>query len=309
MAVDGIANLVQNLAHQIFRQRRETQAETHTLGTGHAGNKAEDEDIFTSSAQNHSAQATAQDAGLFQVSQVALTEVTANVLFGLSTAGANQHGAPAQAAPAPTTNADAAQTAAATNTIAPVNAGQLFAATPAAQTATGAAPDSQNLEVQLQTLNAALPALGLSNAEIQQIDRIAKLIHDFNPAAFTNLVKQFEALAQQVAQQSAANSAAAAGTIATTNAGISANGGGFQVQEIFIHFTGLQETVNNAATIGGGQGATANSFQITAASLQIEEVQITLANGNGQTAQVRAPQQTTSAGTTNQQAPQILTAA
>ena len=92
MAVDGIANLVQNLAHQIFRQRRETQAETHTLETGHAGNKAEDEDIFTSSAQNHSAQATAQDAGLFQVSQVALTEVTANVLFGLSTAGANQHG-------------------------------------------------------------------------------------------------------------------------------------------------------------------------------------------------------------------------
>ncbi len=300
MPVEGIANLVQNVADQLFGQNQEKQAGTIPLGTGRAADPAVSEDTFTPSAQNNSAQTTAQDAGIFQVSQVALTEVTANILFEQLTPNANQNGAPAQAASGTKTNTGTAQTAVTLRNSTPANA---------EQGATSTAAAAANVQVQIQALNAALPALGLSNAEIQQIDRIASLIHDFNPAAYTNLVNQFEALAQQAAQQSAADAAADASATATTGAATSANGGGFQVQEIFIHFTGLQETVNNAATIGGGQGATANSFQITAASLQIEEVQITLANGNGQTAQVRAPQQTTSAGTTNQQAPQILTAA
>ena len=43
--------------------------------------------------------------------------------------------------------------------------------------------------------------------EIQEIDRIASQIQDFNPAAYTSLVNQFEALAQQATQQNAANPA------------------------------------------------------------------------------------------------------
>ena len=292
MAVEGIANRVQNLADQLFGQKQETQDGTNTLGTGRAGKGAVAEDTFTPSTQNNSAQATAQDAGIFQVSQVALTEVTANILFEQTTPNANQNGAPAQAAPAATSNAGTAQTAAATNTGTPVKA---------AQAATGAAAATPNVQDQIQTLNAALPALGLTNAEIQQIDRIASLIRDFNPAAFTNLVNQFEAAALQATQQSAANAAANASTVASPNtpASANANGGGFQVQEILIKFTGLQETVNNAAGNNGGQGSTTNNFQIAGASLQIQQVQFTLTNGNGQAIQVQAPQQDTNAGTTD----------
>ena len=64
-----------------------------------------------------------------------------------------------------------------------------------------------NVQEQVQTLNAALPALGLSKVEIQEIDSIATQIQNFNPAAYTNLVNQFEALAHQPTQQNAANAA------------------------------------------------------------------------------------------------------
>jgi hypothetical protein len=289
MAVEGIANLVQNVVDQLFGQNQEKQAGTIPLGTGRAADPAVSEDTFTPSAQNNSAQTTAQDAGIFQVSQVALTEVTANILFEQLTPNANQNGAPAQAASGAKTNTGTAQTAVTLRNSTPANA---------EKGATSTAAAAANVQVQIQALNAALPALGLSNAEIQQIDRIASLIHDFNPAAYTNLVNQFEALAQQAAQQSAADASATA----TTGAATSANGGGFQVQEIFIHFTGLQETVNNTAANGGGQGSAVNNIQVTAASLQVEQVQFTLASGNGQIIQVQAPRQNTNAGTANQQA-------
>jgi hypothetical protein len=295
MAVEGIANVVQIVADQSFGQEQEKQPGTNTLGTRRAGSPAVSEDTFTPSTQNNSAQATAQDAGIFQVSQVALTEVTANILLGQATPNANGNGAPAQAAPAPTTNAGTAQTAATASNDTPANV---------AQTAGGSAAATPNVQLKLQALNAALPALGLSNAQIQQIDRIASLIQDFNPAAYTNLVNQFEALAQQAAQQSAANGAANASATATSSAGSSANDGGFQVQEILIHFTGSQGTLKNTAANGGGQGSGANNSQITAANLQIEQVQFTLASGSGQTVQVQAPQQNTTSGTAKQQPPQ-----
>jgi hypothetical protein len=81
-----------------------------------------------------------------------------------------------------------------------------------------------------------------------------------------------------------------------------ANGASFQVQAISINFVGVQETVNLGAPNGGGQGSGTNS-QTAIANLQIEQVQFTLVNGNGQTAQVQAPQQSTNTGTPNQQSP------
>jgi hypothetical protein len=67
---------------------------------------------------------------------------------------------------------------------------------------------------QLQTLNKALEALGLS-------DQIASLTNDFNPTAFTSLVYQLEAQGRITASPAAAapaNPAEAAVNSGTTNA-------------------------------------------------------------------------------------------
>jgi hypothetical protein len=80
------------------------------------------------------------------------------------------------------------------------------------------------VQEKIQALNASLPALGLSKVEIQEIDSLATQIQNFNPAAYTTLVNQFEALAQQSTQQNTANAAANASNPASTKA----NGGGSQ---------------------------------------------------------------------------------
>ncbi len=208
MAVKSIGNLVQSLADQLSGPTLYSQMGANTPGTVNAGNAAVTEDTFTPSTQSNSAQATAQDAGIFQVSQGALTAVTANILFAQTNPNATQIGAPAQSASAATTNAGDAQPAAATNSNTPVNPGQLFVAPPAGQAPAAKAAPATNVQEQIQALNAALPALGLSKVEIQEIDSLASLIQNFNPAAYTNLVNQFEALAQQATQQNAANAAA-----------------------------------------------------------------------------------------------------
>jgi hypothetical protein len=94
---------------------------------------------------------------------------------------------------------------------------QQVSATPAAQAATAAVSGSANAQNQLQTLNASLAALGLSNADIQQIDQIASQTKDYSPSAYTSLALQFEASAQQAAQPSPAHAAAAVSANAGTN--------------------------------------------------------------------------------------------
>jgi hypothetical protein len=59
------------------------------------------------------------------------------------------------------------------------------------------------VQEQLQNLNTTLAALGLNNADIQSLDRIASLVKDFNPDAYTRLVFQLESLAQQTAPRAA----------------------------------------------------------------------------------------------------------
>jgi hypothetical protein len=267
-----------------------------------AGTGAQIQDSFIPSTPNNSAQSAAQEAGLFQVSQVALSAVAANILISQTAPAADQNAAPALVAPDPATHAGAPQTAAAANPNPPATAAQQVAANPTVQAAANTA-GTANIQDQLQALNSALAALGLSNNDISQIDRIAALIQDFSPTAFTSLVYQLEALANQVTQQTPAN------TAANTATNANANGGGFQVQELAIKFAGLQETVNAGGGNGAGQGGGANKIQITAASLQIEEVQFTLANGNGQILQVQAPQQNASGATGTAQAPQTQVAA
>jgi hypothetical protein len=290
MAVEGIGNLVQNVADHLFRQGPAAQATAHVLGARDGGDAPPGGDTFTPSTQSDSAHTTTQDAGIFQVSQGALTEVTANILFVQTNSGTDQIAFPAQNATGAAANLGAPVTVASAASGAEPNSGQA-AANPA---------DSAKVQNELQALNAALPALGLTNNEIREIDRIATLIKNFNPAAYADLVRQFEALAQQASQQGAANGTTASGSQGTAGSGSNSNQGGFQVQEILIHFTDVQGTFTRTATSGGGQGTSTNQTQFDAASLQVERVRFTLTSGSGQTVQVQAPQQTAGVGTRSQ---------
>ena len=228
MAVEGIGNLIQNVADQFFEQvqAKRAVANTFILGEGNAGNGAVAEDTFTPSAQNQSARATAQDAGIFQIRQFGLTEIAANIPFDQGKSNAIKNEALGQAATAATTAAGSGQTGAAKNPGTTANASNQDTVA-AAEAGADSPAVTADVQVQLQALNAALPALGLTNAQIQQIDRIASLVHNFNPAAYANLVNQFEALAQEAAQQNAPLVAAAPGTTAPAIVGTGANGGGF----------------------------------------------------------------------------------
>lgn len=228
MAVEGITSLAQDLADQLHQQLSTLQARANTQVAGNADNVAANEDNFTPSTRNSSAQAAAQDAGLFQVNQGTLTTVATNLLFELTSPGAANSGVPAQAGSVTPANADNVQAAPAANSNAAANPGQLFAPTrPRQEPAPKAAP-STNLQEKVQALNADLPALGLSKVEIQEIDTLATQIQNFNPAAYTAMINQFEALAQQATQQRAANEAANASAAASQKAAadIKANGGG-----------------------------------------------------------------------------------
>jgi len=230
MAVEGIGNLAQALADQVRQQSLDSPPGAITPGTGNADNAAATGDTFTPSAQTNSAPATAQEAGIFQVSQGALTAVTANILFAQAALNASQSGASAQATSPATSNAGDTQPAAPANSNIPANLGQLFAATPAGQAPHAQPVPATNVQEQVQALNAALPTLGLSKVQIQEIDNLATQKQNFNPAAYTTLVSQFEALAQQAPQQGAANAAdnASAPSSQKTAANTTADGGDSQ---------------------------------------------------------------------------------
>lgn len=100
MAVEGIRNLTQNLAEQLREQIQNPQANANTPDTGNPGNVAVTEDTFTPSTQSNSAQATAQEAGIFQISQGASAVVTANILFEQTTPYTEQNAFPARDASA-----------------------------------------------------------------------------------------------------------------------------------------------------------------------------------------------------------------
>ncbi len=355
MSVIGLVNLAERLSNQNTAQGPDAEATPKAANPQSTqGNPGTAEDQFTPSAQSTQAQATAQAAGLFSVSHLSIFSAAANFLLGQNPLP--QSSQPAAATPPATANASAQQPAAAntqstqpavptaaspaallqppadsnnaTTAANPVssqtaaNAPVLSATTAAVSapvtTTTGAATST---EQQLQALNAALQALGLSPQDIQQLDQIATVINEFNPAAFTALAYQLEALAPQTAPQTASTTEAnTQNTLASTNAAAAnttpteasngngtptaPNSGGFQIQELVIKFTGVNAqgtTQNNGSANSGAQGTTGNANgngQVSAFNLQIEEVNLTLVNGSGQTTQLQAPAQTTNtAGT------------
>jgi resuscitation-promoting factor RpfA len=119
-----------------------------------------------------------------------------------------------QAAPsAPNANTAplAAPVAVAANATAQAGGTATPPASPAAGTTNAATTGSASIAEQLQALNTALQALGLGPRDIHQIDQIASVIKDFNPAAFTSLAYQLAALASPAATQQPPASAATAG--------------------------------------------------------------------------------------------------
>ena len=226
MAVEGIRSLVQILADQLSGQPGNLPSVANTPAAGNAANPPVTEDTFTPSGQSNSAQTAAQDAGIFQVSQGALTAVAANILFEQAATNGAPNGFPAQAVPSAPANAGNPQQGVAANSIAPPNPGPLFTPDPAGQPPAPKAVPATNVQEKVLILNASLPALGLSKVEIQEIDNIATQIQNFNPAAYAALVNQFEALAQQATQQNTANASDPA--TQNTTPGTKVNGGGSQ---------------------------------------------------------------------------------
>jgi len=226
MAVEGLGSLVQILADQLSGQPGNLTAGANAPASGNTANPVVTEDTFTPSGQSNSAQTAAQDAGIFQVSQGALTAVEANILFEQAASNGAPNGSPAQIAPGTPATAVNPQSGAAATANAPPNPGPLFAPDPAGQPPAPKAVPTTNVQEKVLILNASLPALGLSKVEIQEIDNIATQIQNFNPAAYTALVNQFEALAQQATQQNTANASDPA--TQNTTPGAKVSGGGSQ---------------------------------------------------------------------------------
>lgn len=204
MALIGLVNLTERLLNQTASQGQDTQAAAKAAKANpDNGISAATEDHFTPSAHNAPAQATAQAAGLFTVSQFTLFTAAAGVLPAHNAAPqANQANRPAPAANV--VPAAAPQKAVAANAPAPAAPTTL-----AANSAGGVATGTAAIQDQLQALNSALAALGLDHADILVIDRVASRLQDFNPTAFTSLVYQLEALAQNAARQAQAPQRAA----------------------------------------------------------------------------------------------------
>jgi hypothetical protein len=185
---------------------------------------------------------------------------------------------------------------------------------------------SSNTQDPLQALNSALQTLGLSQQQIQAFDQVANFIQSVSPAAFADLVQQFQALAQQSSQGSQSSTAAVAtdptitpssdatsaptsSTVAPTpttpastapsatpaNSGTASStappSGTYQIQELAIRFSGIDVQGNTGST-NGSSGSSGGTFNVSAFNLSIEEINVTLANRNGQTAQITtaAPQ-------------------
>jgi hypothetical protein len=274
MSINGIANFVQNVSGQSYGQAKEPPTGTNAPGAVNAGIAPVAEDIFTPSSQVDSTQATAQDAGIFQIAQGTAPSNTPNNPYVQTAANRNSNDVPGQASSAVNANTAAADNASTTSAGNATSTGQGASGTPSAQTA-GAGAAAASEQVQIQALNAALPTLGLTNTEINQIDRIASLVHNFNPAAYASLVNQFEAQAQQNAPSSTATSPANQGASPPT----SANGSGVQVQQILASSPGTQQSATGSGAPNGGvQSSAASNGQPAAPGVQLGKVQLTSNN-------------------------------
>jgi hypothetical protein len=266
MGISSIVQLASRLLNGDSGQDSESRAKTKATQASlqATNNRTEFGDRFNPSAHGDAANAGG-GTELFQLEQLRFTAANIQTLSGNTAA-------PTATQAAPTSTITTAPPAIAANAASPTSAATP-AATPVATTAS-----SVQTQQDLQTLNASLTALGLNAAEIAAFDQFAGVLLQFDPNALQDLQNQLNLLAARFQTQNAAPAAAPAATAQTQAA--SPN---FQLTELSVSFIGLNETL----TQGNGTGTTA---QISAFSLQIQEVRVTLSNPTGETAQLRVPQ-------------------
>lgn len=308
MSLNAIINLAERLLTNSSEQSTDTNSGSRqSKQAARVESDANGRDRFTPSAPAQ------QDAGLFQVKQFSFFSAAAEFLLSQTlqpqanpvatspAVPANATGSPVVVQPTTALAQDPAGTSVAAT---PIVAARFPAANSAPIVAAPAAASvtANSTQSQLLALNTALAALGLNASQLAQVDQIAKLIQDFNPAAFASLLYQLEALAHVSAQPAAApptsttaqSATSANATVAGTSAAGTTTGitsgtntaGGFQLQELVIKFSGIQESFTQTGS--GAQGGNSN-FQLSAFNLQVEEVNLTLANEAGQSLQVTAP--------------------
>ena len=200
MSVTSVVNLTDGLLGQPATQ------ETHdllasTTASSSTSLSALPQDEFVPSSLADSADSTAQAAGLFSAPNTSALPSSGTSLLATPTVDATQSNT--EAADATSSASGSNAQASATSQIASPSAAP-DSATSTSSSSSSVAPGSIAQQTQLNTLNNALAALGLSAADIQQIDRVASLINDFNPTAFTSLAYQLEAQAQNSAAQNSA---------------------------------------------------------------------------------------------------------
>jgi hypothetical protein len=193
MALTAIVNLAERLLNNSSSQSSDTNVVAKPASpAASAVSDPNAGDQFTPS------QAAEADAGLFQVSQSSLFTAAAALLLSQTNPPAANPGTP----PPQTTNV-AVQNA-------PQPSALPAASSPAAAPNNTTTTSTISVADQLQSLNASLAALGLDPSELAQVDRIASLLQDYNPAAFTSLVYQLEGVARAQAPQPANGNAAQA---------------------------------------------------------------------------------------------------
>jgi len=175
VSVTSVVNLNDGLVGQQSTQQTQGSPAGNAVSQ-QASVSALPQDSFTPSSVTGSSDSTAQAAALFNAPKTSPlpTSTTSTTLQSAGVANSGSSASNANAQSASGAQADSTSTAVTTST------------------ATGSVAQ----QTQLNTLNNALAALGLSAADIQQIDRVASLINDFNPTAFTSLAYQLEAQAQ-----------------------------------------------------------------------------------------------------------------
>ena len=203
MSVTSVVNLSDGLLGQ------PTTPETQGLFAGGNGSSgppvsALPQDQFTPSSQTETTESTAQAAGIFSAPKTSALPSKATSVFASNASATNISSDLSQ-----TGSTDGAQSGVETAS-AGAGAASDAGAAPAADSqgvpdsaaSTATSQGSVAQQTQLNTLNNALAALGLSAADIQKIDQIASLNNDYDPAAFTSLVYQLEAQAQNASTQS-----------------------------------------------------------------------------------------------------------
>jgi hypothetical protein len=309
MSVTNFVNLSSGLPGQSATQHAQPSALPANPAVT-SGTAALPKDQFVPSSLSETTDATAHAAGLFTVSKSASSSASSDLLSTPSGASSAQASSPTKtnlataaiganvatgdtATSASSSNAGALSgsalppTAAATSDSAAVTGSSASsdsaqaASTPATTSSSAAPSGSVTTQTQLDSLNNALQALGLSAADIQQVDQVAQLTNDFSPTSFTSLVYQLEALARNSSPQTqsppaanastSSNNAAAQPAAATSTSNGAANAP-----------TGASATEQTAS--GGGSSSNNKNF-----SLQSAQLQLNFTNGDGQSLQVQTP--------------------